>query len=118
METTLTTEVQVPVKAHQYANHYGCSDVQPFEVIRAISDKCLEIREMSAERDMSGPELQFHIGGFLAHCPNQHDQKWVITPNESGYVTRIRLGKSGWKDSSGGRYKLSEKPVKFYDFNF
>lgn len=104
--------------ATQYANHYGYSDIRPFEVIRKVSDKCLEIREMNAERDLSGPELVFIPGGFLAHCPNQRDQRWTITTNEAAPTTRIRLGKTGWKDASGGRYKLSDKPVKFYDFNF
>lgn len=104
--------------ATQYANHYGYSDIRPFEVVRVVSDKCLEIREMAAERDQSGPKLNFEIGGFFAHCTNQRDQQWVIKSDESAPTTRIRLGKDGWKDSSGGKYKLADKPVKFYDFNF
>jgi hypothetical protein len=38
----------------QYANHYGYTDVNPFEVVRAISEKTVEIRAMNAERDDSG----------------------------------------------------------------
>jgi hypothetical protein len=100
-----------------FANRYGYTDIKPFEVIRKVSDKCYEIREMNAERDET-VKLDFQIGGFLARCTNQHDQKWIITPNESGYVTRIRLGKHGWRDSSKSVYNLSEKPVMFYDYNF
>jgi hypothetical protein len=38
-----------------YANHLGYSDINPFEIVRRISDKTFEIRAMSAERD---PELE------------------------------------------------------------
>jgi hypothetical protein len=33
-----------------YANHYGYSDITPFEVVKVISDKTIEVREMDAER--------------------------------------------------------------------
>ena len=36
-----------------YANHYGYSDVTPYEVVKVISDKTIEVREMDAERDDS-----------------------------------------------------------------
>ena len=101
----------------KYANHLGYSDTNPFEVIRVISDKCLEIRAMDAERDKS-VELQFHVGGFSAHCSNQHDQKWFITSNPENSVVRIRLGKRGWKDKYGNDYDLNDEPIKFHDYNF
>lgn len=103
---------------NKYANHYGYSDVNPFEVVRAISDKTLEVREMDAERDES-VKLEFHVGGFAAHCSNQRNQKWFITSNESSPVIRIRLSKTGvWKDKHGRKFYLSDEPVKFYDYNF
>ena len=49
---------------------------------------------------------------------NQRDQRWLIESDSEGAVRRIRLGKYGWKDAHGNRYQLSEKPVKFYDYNF
>lgn len=101
-----------------YANQYGWSDVNPFEVVKVISDKTIEVREMDAERDDS-VKLEFHVGGFSAHCSNQHDQKWLITSNPSNDVIRLRLSKTGaWKDKHGRKYGLSDKPVKFYDYNF
>lgn len=101
-----------------YANHYGYSDVNPFEVVRVISDKTIEVREMDAERDDS-VKLEWAVGGFAGHCTNQRDQKWIITSNESNPVIRIRLSaKKGWQDKYGRRFGLSEKPVKFYDYNF
>lgn len=102
---------------NQFANHYSFSDVEPYEVVRVISDKTIEVREMDAERDDS-VKLNFFVGGFSAHCANQHDQRWNITSNPSNSVVRIRLGKQGWKDAHGRKFRLSDKPAKFYDYNF
>lgn len=102
---------------NKYANHYGYSDVYPFEVVRVISDKTIEVREMDAERDDS-VKLEWLPGGFAGHCVNQRDQKWFITSNESNPVIRLRLNKKGWQDKHGRRFGLSDKPVRFYDYNF
>ena len=100
-----------------YANHIGYSDVNPYEVVRRVSDKTLEVRAMNAERDPSwNPD--FVPGGFFGTVVNQSEQKWVITSDENGRVVRIRLGKQGWKDAHGNRYQHSDEPVKFYDYNF
>jgi hypothetical protein len=101
-----------------YANHYGYSDVNPYEVVRVISDKTIEVREMDAERDES-VNLEWVPGGFSAHCLNQRDQKWHIKSNPVNPVIRIRLSaKKGWQDKYGRRFGLSDQPVKFYDYNF
>jgi hypothetical protein len=102
----------------KYANHHGYSDVNPFEVVKVISDKTIEVREMNAERDDS-VKMEFHVGGFSAHCSNQRDQKWFITSDESAPVIRIRLSKNrGWQDKHGRRFVLADSPLKFYDYNF
>jgi hypothetical protein len=102
----------------KYANHHGYSDVNPFEVVKVISDKTVEVREMNAERDDS-VKMEFHVGGFSAHCSNQRDQKWFITSDESAPVIRIRLSKNrGWQDKHGRRFVLADSPLKFYDYNF
>lgn len=101
-----------------YANHYGYSDVHPFEVVKVISDKTIEVREMDAERDES-VKLEWAMGGFAGHCINQRDQKWFIKSNPNNPVIRIRLSaKKGWQDKHGRRFGLSDKPVRFYDYNF
>jgi hypothetical protein len=104
----------------QYANQYGYSDVNPFEVVRVVSDKCIEVRAMGAERDPNGPELIFNVGGFAANCPNQRDQKWIISSDESNPVVRLRLRKNGYYGSPkvSGKFALSNQPIKFYDYNF
>ena len=101
----------------KYANHYGWSDVNPFEVVRVVSAKTLEIRAMEAERDPTW-KPEFILGGFAGHCINQGEQEWLIKSNEQNPVVRIRLGKKGWKDAHGRRFGLSDKPIKFYDYNF
>ena len=100
-----------------YANHMGWSDINPFEIVRVVSEKTIEIREMDAERDTS-VTLDFAIGGFSAHCTNQRDQKWHITSNDKYPITRIRLSKNGWKDKHGRRFCLDIEPTRFYDYNF
>lgn len=101
----------------QYANHIGYSDVNPFEIVRKISEKTIEIRAMNADRDSSW-KPDFVAGGFCGTVVNQRDQRWVISSNPDARVVRIRFGKLGWKDASGRRYQLSNEPVKFYDYNF
>ena len=100
-----------------YANHYGYSDVNPFEVVKVISDKTIEVREMDSEKDPSWVP-NWHVGGFAGHCSNQQEQKWFIKSNAENPVVRIRLGKQGWKDKNGRKFGLSEQPVRFYDYNF
>jgi hypothetical protein len=108
------------ITAHtaKFANQFGYSDIEPFEVIRVISEMTIEIREMDTKRDDS-VKMEFVIGGFAGHCTNQRAQKWHITSNDTYPITRIRLSKNGgWKDRHGRRFGLSDTPQKFYDYNF
>ena len=100
-----------------YANHIGYSDVNPFEVVRCVSLKTLDIREMVATEK---PWMrQFMAGGFLGHVVNQEDQDWDIQPDPDAPLVRIRKHKDGkWYDRDGARYVLDDLPVKFHDFNF
>jgi len=100
-----------------FANQLGYTDVYPFEVIRKVSEKCLEIRGMSAELEQSW-KPDFIPGGFAGHCTNQRDQKWIITSDESARIFRIRLGKKGWKCRDGNRFTLADEARKFHDYNF
>ena len=101
----------------KYANLVGYSDITPFEVVRVISAKTIEIREMDAVKDPSFvPE--FDIGGFVAHCKNQNEQKWIYSSKEDRPTLRARLQKNGKWKSMFGTHSISAEPVKFYDFNF
>lgn len=102
----------------KFANHIGYTDVNPFEVIRVVSDKTIEVRAMKVDIDPAY-KPEFIVGGFSAHCVNDHAQKWIITSDESAKVVRIRLSKNkGWQAADGRTFKLSDKPVKYYDYNF
>ena len=103
----------------KYANQYGYSDVEPFEVIKKISDITMEIRAMDAEQ-INAKEMAFVAGGFSHICTNQYAQEWDIKSNPENPTIRIRYSKAKqrWQDKNGRRYKLSDKPNKFYDFNF
>lgn len=100
----------------KFLNHHGYSDIHPYEVIRQVSEKCVEIREMSAEL-APGEKPEVLPGGFCGHCVNQRQLKYVIQPNPEAPVIRARLGKSGWK-SAMGRHVPAEEPKYFYDYNF
>jgi hypothetical protein len=65
----------------KYANRYGYTDVEPYEIVRVISDLTVEVRAMRAERDES-VKLNHIPGGFFAHCSNQRDQKWFDTAGQ------------------------------------
>jgi hypothetical protein len=113
-DTTMTNATET----FQYAMHSGWSDTDPYEVVRYISDKCIEVREMKAEM-AADYKPNFAPGGFSGHCTNQGSQKWVITSDESGAVERIRLHKDGrWYGVGKRRFVLANEPRKYYDFNF
>jgi hypothetical protein len=102
-----------------FANRTCYSDVEPFEVVKRVSERTLEIRAMNYERANPDDDLGFAPGGFFGHCARQDRQEWTITANPDAPVFRIRLQKNGqWRDEGGDRYQLAEKPRRFYDYNF
>ena len=103
-----------------FANFIGYTDVKPVEVIRHVTDRCVEVRHMKAE---SAPEFKPNIipGGFSGHCTNNTEggQKWIITQDETNPIFKIRLHKNGtWRDANDGSYIPSDHARKFYDYNF
>lgn len=111
------TQPELNARTASYANLHGYSDIEPYEIVRVISDKTIEVRNMSAERDPNWkPEII--PGGFAGHCVNQNEQRWIITPRLDAPVVRIRLGKKGWRNKYGALFVLSNRPFKYYDYNF
>lgn len=112
----MNTEITLATATH--ANHYSYSDVHPYEIVRVVSDKTIEVRRMEAEL-LNKDDLEFVPGGFMARCANQRDQKYSYTSNPENEVIRLRLRKDGYFYSPyGNRHKLSDHPVMFHDFNF
>ncbi len=99
------------------AARYGWSDVHPFEVVRVVSDKCIEIRAMHAEGGLK-KGAEFMPGGFVGHYPNQErDQEWTLTSNPEATVVRIRLNNRGRWMHKTERFSVGTA-VKFRDYNF
>jgi len=114
--THLKFDYTVEEVDYAYANMHGWSDVHPFEIIRVVSNKTIEVRAMIAELDEDfKPEII--PGGFLGHCTNQDKQTYKYKSCPEGQVLRVRLGKKGWK-SAMGKHVLSIEPRKFHDYNF
>jgi hypothetical protein len=115
-----TREERIALKKHirDYCNRSGYSDTYPFEVVRVVSDRCVEIREMDAVQ--TGFPKHFIKGGFLAHCADNHAQEWECSSNEENPVIRVRWSKANerWQDKWGQHYYMSNNPRKFYDYNF
>jgi hypothetical protein len=110
--------MQTTTETFKFAMHVGYSDTDPYEVVRYISDKCIEVREMKAQMSDSY-KPNFSTGGFAGHCTNQGSQEWVISSDENGAVERIRLHKDGrWYGVGKRRFRLANEPRKYYDFNF
>ena len=102
----------------KYFNQIGYSDVTPYEVVRAVSEKTIEVRRMDSEL-LNKEELVFIPGGFCAHSPNQNVQKYSYSSNEDAPVVRVRLNNKGvWKDANGNKYSPAAEPRRFYDYNF
>ena len=99
-----------------HANHLGFSDVTPFEIVRVVSAKTIEVRMMKAERGEWTPDCR--VGGFMGRVMNQRDQQWTITADETAPVERIRRNTRGEWRNARGRFELAAQPVRFYDFNF
>ena len=102
----------------KFANMYGYSDVSPYEIVRQISDKTLEVRGMNAVLQESF-KPEWIPGGFAGHCVNQSEQKYDYSSDETRQVIRIRKNKRGeWKSAGGSKFYLADTPRKFYDYNF
>jgi hypothetical protein len=107
----------------KFANKYGWSDVEPYEVVRVVSEKCVEVRAMKYEQLHKMEELEPHVGGFACHFADQQKQRWDIQPDPEREVVKIRLsnarGKAGyWFDKHGQKFGMAEQPRRFYDYNF
>ena len=104
----------------KYANRLGYSDIEPFEVISEPKEGVKIIRGMKvSDSPINMDKLDFHPGGFCGTYANQGAQKWQIESDPDGGTMTIRLHKNGdYKSSGGGRFRIEDTPVKFYDFNF
>ncbi len=86
----------------------------PYEIVRHVSDKTIEIRKMWAERD-SSVQVPSECRDILR---NWKGQNWKTRSQPDVPTIRIRRHKDGqWYDADGGWYKFHDEPVSFYNFN-
>lgn len=101
-----------------YCNQHGWTDVYPYEVVRVVSEKTIEVRAMSVKQVKFPSEV--HVGGFAAHVvDNRSGQEYEYESNPENTVIRCRWSeaKKQWQ-SERGRHSMSDQPYKFYDYNF
>tara|TARA_A200000159_G_scaffold133039_1_gene130964 strand:+ start:24839 stop:25414 length:576 start_codon:yes stop_codon:yes gene_type:complete len=106
------------VKVFTHASHYGWSDVHAYEIVKVISDKTIEVREMITDHSIK--HLDVHGGGFCGHVENQRDQKVTYKSDPEAPVVRIRRKKNDpelWVQGNF-KFRLETKPYAFHDYNF
>ena len=100
----------------RYFVENGWSDRYPWVVVKeSPSGMTLTLVPVEVEKD---PEFKpdFSVGGFSAHCNNNHEQTWIYAGTCPMRKKTIRLGKKGW--ASGTFHETPKGPVRFYDYNF
>ena len=101
-----------------YANKTLYTDVEPYEVVRIVSENCVEVREMDTEQTQS-PQ-HFTPGGFVGHfADNRGGQKYKYISNPENPVFKIRWSRANrrWQ-KNGMKFHMADEPYKFYDYNF
>ncbi len=119
---TTTPSTQITPKVTMYANRYGYTDIEPYEVVRYISAKVAEIRPMTATLDPTW-KAEWVAGGYAGVCTNQGTQRWIIESNPDAGTIEVRQNKKGqWVrrgvDQSGDVFKIEAQARKFHDYNF
>ena len=105
-----------------YMNRHGYTDTHPYEVISIDTPKQMTIREMHATETEESKKRRRET--FIPVCGfgiiDNSVQEWDIRSNsDNRFDFVVRLHTDGyWYDARGNRYTMSDKPIKFYDFNF
>jgi len=94
----------------KFVNRYSYSDINPVGKIVGTKGKTIIlIQEIEAVKQTE--KLDFIVGGFVAHCSNQDNQKWDFKQNDN--VIEMKVSKSFLK-----QYGIDNNPKKYYDYNF
>lgn len=91
----------------KYANYYIGSDAYPYEIVRVVSDKTLEVRRM----DFVATEDSNYFG----------NQKYNYISKPDAEVVRIRKRKNGkWMEQGAkcGGFGLADEPHAYRDPSF
>ena len=105
----------------KYVNRVMFSDIDPFEIVRVISERTLEVRRMNATlTEISANAIRegMAVGGFAAHLPEDVKQEYVYTSDVNAPTFKIYRRKDGRYYNGCLKYVLSDSPYKNYDYNF
>jgi len=102
--------------------HYSIgSDVFP-GVVSKVTPKTVIVRESQATLHPDW-KPEFHIGGFAAHCSNQHDQQWEFSDDPNGRLWKFTYRQKSQKFLMVGSQTKDASDLcggwrKFHDYNF
>jgi hypothetical protein len=94
------------------------SDVFP-GVVSKVTPKTVMIRESQATLHPDW-KPEFDVGGFAAHCSNQHSQHWEFSDDPNGIVRKFTYRQAPRKFMMVGSNTsvLRGGWRKFHDYNF
>ena len=87
----------------------------PFHIIK-VSKTGKKITLQAAKATLIRAPKDFAIGGFAAHCSDNHAQEWKITPDPKGTIHTAQLTKRGWHSTTLGRVYVGAA-TRFDDYN-
>lgn len=101
------------MNTREYAMRESEKGIRPHEVLRVLSHRTLEIREMACDL-ANGWRPRWIMG----HCVNQDEQEWTIAPDPQAVTFRIRWSKKyGWRDREGNVYRLGSEPARWHRYD-
>lgn len=100
------------------ATFIGWSDRAAYHVVAiSASRRTLTLARATARLDPTWKPI-VAPGGFVGHCLNNNEQRWLIEENPNGDRVTVRLHKNGqWREANGNRYTIGEAR-EFHDYNF
>jgi len=101
-----------------FAMHLAYSDVNPYKVLKVVSEITLQIQEMRHENNKEQPP-KFIPGGFSAICVDTGGPR-IITEDPKGDIITIRRSKRNPKRwvHKGRKFYLDDHAFAYYDHNF
>ena len=106
-----------PKEIKAYCNMVMYTDVHPYEVVKVISEKTVEVRPMKATPTVVPKD--FHPGGFCGHWSDNRAQEYAYESNPEGATLRVRWSEANKRWQVGQqRFSMNDNPVKFHDYNF
>lgn len=93
-----------------YANVYRERDTIPYEVVRFIGVRKIELREMICDLKKGWrPEM------FLGRCVNNDSQEWSIGRDLRAPIFSIRRLKNGtWRDDQDNIFVIERVPIRWH----